>query len=264
MSARRMALVTGASSGIGQAMAAVFAANGFDLVVTARRISRLDELADKLAREYGARVEVIALDLITNGAALSLCAEIEARDLEVDAIAHCAGFGLPGGFLSSEWPAQSALLTLHASIPAEVTYRLLPGMIDRNYGRIIYVSSIAGLVDSSAGTVYGGAKAFVVSFARSLSREVRKYGVYVTCVCPGLTRTEFHDLPALKQSVRSMPDWLWTDPSCVAQQAFDAVMQGRPLLINGRINQLQVAMLRYVPRALLATFGRVVLRSIRR
>jgi len=259
-----MVLVTGASSGIGQAMAAVFAANGFNLVVTARRISSLDELADKLAREYGARVEVIALDLTTDGAALSLCTEIEARNLEVDAIAHCAGFGLPGGFLSSEWPAQSALLTLHASVPAELTYRLLPGMIDRKYGRIIYVSSIAGLVDSGAGTIYGGAKAFVVSFARSLSREVRKNGVHVTCICPGLTRTDFHDLPALKQSVRGMPDWLWTDPSRVAQQAFDAVMQGRTLLINGWINQVQVAMLRYVPRAFLAGCARLVLRSIRR
>lgn len=255
-----MALVTGASSGIGQAMAAVFAANGFDLVITARRISRLDEFAHDLASEYGARVEVIALDLKTDGAASSLCAEIAARNLQIDAIAHCAGFGLPGGFLSSEWAAQAALLTLHASIPAELTYRLLPGMIDRNYGRIIYVSSIAGLVDSGAGTVYGGAKAFVVGFARSLSREVRKYGVNVTCVCPGLTRTEFHDLPALQHSVRSMPDLLWMDSSCVAKQAYDAVMKGRTLLINGRINQVQVAMLRYVPRALLATCARLVRR----
>src|SRR5438045_2009607 len=161
---KRTALITGASSGIGAAFAGVFVSHGFDVVITGRREARLQTLADRLTREHGALVHVIPCDLATRGAAASLCAELERRELVIDTLVNNAGFGVPGGYTSPEWSLHEQMLQLMVVAVSELTYRLLPGMIDRKYGRIINVASLAGLVDSGAGTLYGAAKAFVVTF----------------------------------------------------------------------------------------------------
>lgn len=149
----RTALVTGASSGIGAALAEVFASAGFDLVITSRRESRLRELAARLTRQYGRRVQFVPLDLTRPEAAAELHEEIRRRGIVIDVLVNSAGFGAPGGYTTPPWAVHDAMLRLMVGAVSELTYRLLPGMIERGYGRIVNVASIAGAVPSGAGTM---------------------------------------------------------------------------------------------------------------
>ena len=265
MTARsKTALITGASSGIGEAFAEIFAANGFDLVITARRELRLQALAERLTREHGVQVHIVPADLASPGAAAALCDEIASRGLTVDALVNSAGFGVPGKYVEAQWGTYEEMLQVMVVALSELTRRLLPGMIERGYGRIVNVASTAGLAPSGAGALYGAAKTFVVTFSRSLSREVARHGVLVTAVCPGLTDTDFHRAPGLANTVRSMPRWMWMDARTVATQGFAAVMAGTPVYVTGGFNKLLVTLFRYVPHPILAGLGRQVARVRRR
>jgi short-subunit dehydrogenase len=255
----RTALITGASSGIGEAFAHVFAHAGFNLVVTARREAPLRALADRLTHECGVVVHVIATDLTSPGAAANLVAEIAERGLTIDALVNSAGFGVPGTYTETAWTTHAAMVQLNATAVAELTHRLMPGMLARGYGRIINVASLAGLVPAGAGALYGASKAFVVNLSTSLAREVRARGVHVTVVCPGLTRTHFHDAPELRATVLRMPRWAWMDPQTVAKQGFLAVMGGAPVCVNGFQNKALVLALTYVPHSIARTAGRLVM-----
>jgi len=136
---RRLALVTGASSGIGEAFAEVFAAEGFDLVITARREDRLRAVQARLQDRYGIRVEPIVEDLERPEAPARLCAGLEARGLKIDVLVNNAGYGVPGPYLASSWEVHARFLQIMVTAVAELTHRLLPGMVERQYGRIINV-----------------------------------------------------------------------------------------------------------------------------
>jgi len=251
----RTALVTGASSGIGAAFAEVLARRGFDIVVTARGEAPLRELADRVSRRCGVAVIMLPCDLGQPGAASRICAELDARGLQIDALVNSAGFGLPGTYTNAEWSAYAQMLQVMVSAPSELTYRLLPGMLDRGYGRIVNVASLAGLVPAGAGTMYSATKAFAVSFSVSLAREVAGRGVNVTAVCPGLTRSAFHQAPGLRETVRGMPRWMWMDAATVAERGVDAVMAAKSVYVPGAGNRIFVAALRYVPRPVLKTMA---------
>jgi hypothetical protein len=249
--------VTGASSGIGDAFAEVFAAHGFDVVAVARRRDRLERLAARLQEDHGVTVHVIPADLASPGARNELCAEIARRRLAVDALVNNAGYGVPGRYLESPWPRHEAMLQVMVVGLAELTHRLLPGMIERRYGRIVNVASLAGLVPAPAGhTLYAAAKALVVKFSEALAHEVRRDGVHVTAICPGFTRTEFHDVTGTRSKVERLPSWMWLDAATVARQAYDAVMAGTPIYINGRVNRAIAALVRYLPQGLVEGVGR--------
>ncbi len=176
----RTALITGASSGIGEAFADAFAASGFDLVITARREDRLRALAARLEQQHGRRVHVIPADLADPGAVERLCGEIAARGIAVDALVNNAGFGVPGAYVKSTWPQHDLFLQVMVVAVAELTHRLLPGMIERRYGRIVNVASLAGLVPPTAGhTLYAASKAFLIRFSEALAQEVEHQGVHV-------------------------------------------------------------------------------------
>ena len=256
---RRTALVTGASSGIGAAFAEVFASEGFDLVITARRETRLQELADRLTRDFAVRVHVIPADLTAQNAATLLHEELRRAGITADVLVNSAGFGVAGGYTAPDWARHEEMLRLMVVSMSELTYRLLPAMIANGYGRIVNVASTAGLAPSGAGTMYGAAKTFVVNFSESLGREVSRFGVHVTAVCPGLTRTEFHSDPALAATVKAMPRWMWTEPQDVARQGFDAVMRHRAVCIPGSMNRLTVAVLRHAPMSVLRRAARLAL-----
>lgn len=152
---RRTALITGASSGIGEAFADVFAAHGFDLVITARRADRLRAVADRLERRYGCRVRVIVEDLAHRDAPVRLCEAIAAQGLTIDALVNNAGYGVPGPYVASAWERHAALIQVMVVSLAELTHRLLPGMVVRGHGRVINVASLAALVPAPAGhTLY--------------------------------------------------------------------------------------------------------------
>jgi short-subunit dehydrogenase len=261
----RTALITGASSGIGAAFADVFAGRGFDLVITARREDRLGEAAARLEHAHGRKVHVIAGDLSHKGAAARLSEEIASRGLAIDALVNNAGYGVPGTYLASAWERHEAMLNLMVMAVSELTYRLLPGMIERGYGRIINVASLAGLVPAPAGhTLYAASKAFAIKFSEALAHEGRPHGVHVTAVCPGFTLSEFHDVTGTRAQVSTLPSWMWMDSATVARQGFDAVMEGTPIYINGRANRAIAAFVRHLPQQVVMWAGRRVGRSYRK
>lgn len=262
---KRVALVTGGSSGIGEAFADVFAAEGFDLVITARREERLRAVQARLRQQHGTRVEVIVADLSQRDAPAQLCAEIATRGMRVDALVNNAGYGVPGSYLANTWETHAASLQVMVTGVAELTYRLLPGMIDRRYGRIVNVASLAGLVPAPAGhTLYAASKAFLIKFSESLAHEVRRYDVHVTALCPGFTLSEFHDVTGTRSAVSRLPGFLWMDAGTVARQGYAGVMAGDPLVINGRVNRAIATLVRLLPQRLVVGAGRRIGRSYRR
>lgn len=261
----RTALITGASSGIGEAFAEVFAAHGFDLVVTARREDRLRAVAARLEQRHGIRVLVLVADHSRPDTAERLCAEIASRGLSIDALVNNAGYGVPGTFVASPWERHRDMLQVMVVGLAELTHRLLPGMIERGYGRIINVASLAGLVPAPAGhTLYAAAKALVIKFSEALSNEVGRHNVYVTAVCPGFTISEFHDVTGTRGQMKNLPSWMWMDSPTVARQGFEAVMTGTPIYINGRVNRAIALLVRHLPQGLVKAIGRRFGRSYRK
>jgi short-subunit dehydrogenase len=262
---RRTALITGASSGIGEAFAEVFAAEGYDLVITARREDRLRVVAGRLEQRHGVRVHVIVNDLSRRDAVEALCAELTRRSLQIDALVNNAGYGVPGIYSASAWTRHDEFLQVMVTSVAELTYRLLPAMVQRGYGRIINVASLAGLVPAPAGhTLYGASKAFVIKFSESLAHEVRPNGVHVTAVCPGFTLSEFHDVTGTRDRMKRLPPWLWMDAATVARQGFDAVTAGTPVYVTGRINRTIATLVRLIPQWLVRSVSRRFGRTYRK
>jgi uncharacterized protein len=260
----RVALITGASAGIGAAFARVFAEHGFDLVLAARREDRLQSLAAELERAHGIRAHVVPVDLADREAVPRLCAELAAARLTIDALVNNAGYGVPGSFGSVPWQRHADFLQVLLVSLTELTYRLLPGMVERGYGRIINVASLAGLLPAPAGhTLYAATKSFVIRFSEALSCEVSSRGVHVTAVCPGFTYSEFHDVTGTRAMMRGLPSWMWMDAPTVARQGYDAVMAGRPVYVNGRVNTAIALLARYVPQRLVHAMNRRVGRSYR-
>ncbi|MBI2186347.1 MAG: SDR family oxidoreductase [Acidobacteria bacterium] len=254
---QRTALVTGASAGIGEAFADVFAAEGFDVVLTARREDRLCAVAARLEQRYGIRTHVIVADLADPAAVATLWRAIEDRGLAIDALVNNAGFGIPGAYMATEWPRHAALLQVMVVAVAELTHRALPGMIARGYGRIINVASLAALVPAPAGhTLYAATKALIVKFSESLAAEVHASGVHVTALCPGFTRSEFHDITGTRAKVNELPPWMWLDAAAVARAGVEAVSRGTPVSVVGRVNRVIAVLGRLLPRWLLLAIGR--------
>jgi short-subunit dehydrogenase len=250
-------LITGASSGIGEAFADVFAAEGFDLVITARREERLNLVKQRLEETYRISVQTMRADLAEHDAARDLCDRVSARGIAIDALVNNAGYGIPGTFTASEWTRHAAMLQVMVVAVAELTHQLLPAMVERRYGRIINLASLAALVPAPAGhTLYAASKAFVVKFSEALANEVRAHGVHVTALCPGFTLSEFHDVTGTRATVSQLPGWLWMDAPAVARQGFDAVMAGAPVHVTGRVNRAIATCARLLPQRLLVAIGR--------
>jgi hypothetical protein len=245
----RTVLITGASAGIGEAFARVFAEHGWQLVVTSRRRERLEALAAGLNERHGVTVHVIVADLADPGAGERIAGEVAAAGLVVDGLVNNAGYAVPGRYRHTSWAQQAAFLQVMVTAVAELTHRFLPGMVDRRYGRIVNVASVAGLIPGSAvgHTLYGASKAFLVRFSQSLTTEVRKHGVHVTAVCPGMTYSEFHDVTGTREKVSRLPKWAWMDAEAVARQGYAACMRGRSVYVTGAANKGLVLLGRLLP-----------------
>ena len=249
------ALVTGASSGIGAAIAREYARRGVPLVLTARRLDRLEALAGTLRAQVP--VACVVADLADPGAPAFLQQELAARGLHVGTLVNNAGYGVPGRFLSSDWKTHADFLQVLVTSVCELTHRFLPAMEAAGHGRILNVASLAGLVPASAGhTLYGAAKAFVIRFSESLAQETAPRGVHVTALCPGMTFTEFHDVNNMRERVSKLPSWLWQDADAVASAGIDAVERGQARCVPGGANRMLAALAKYLPetaaRALIA------------
>jgi uncharacterized protein len=246
----RTALVTGASAGIGRAFASELASRGHDVVLTARRRDRLDALAAQLTARYGVKAHVFAEDLADPVAGERLVRALDDHNLVIDVLINNAGFGVPGRYASTTWEQQRAFLQVLVTAVAELTHRLLPGMLGRRWGRIVNVASLAGLLPGVAGhTLYAAAKSFVISFSESLALETAAQGINVTASCPGFTLSEFHDVTGTRKQVNTLPKWLWLDADRVAGESVDAVMAGRTIYVPGPINRSLATMARVLPRS---------------
>lgn len=250
-STRRTALVTGASSGIGRAFARRYALAGYDVVLTARRTERLQALADELQSANPVAAHVIPADLAIADAPAALFAQIEARGLHIDALVNNAGFGVAGRFDDAPWPRQHDLLQVLVVAVCQLTHLALPAMKARGFGRIINVASLAGFAPATVGaTLYAPAKAFVIRFSQSLALETHGTGVHVTALCPGFTRTEFHDHGAVRKDISRRPSLMWMSAEKVAAQGFHAVERGDTLYVNGWINRLIASVGKHAPHPL--------------
>lgn len=241
----RTVLITGASSGIGRAIAKQFAADGSDLVLVARRVSRLYELAAELKKRHGTASVVIPTDL-TNEEAVEELLETLSRS-HVDIIVNNAGFGAHGHFWAL--PEQNQIDQIRLNIVAliRLTYHLLPSMINRGNGGIINVGSMAGFQPGPGMAVYFATKAFVQSFTEALAEELRGTGITVTCLAPGATATEFAQRARHGRKLRFQENG--HSANYVADRAYRGFQKGRAIVIPGIQNRLGVILERFVPRA---------------
>ena len=244
----RFALVTGASAGIGAAVARERAARGASLVLTARRAERLESLAAELREKHGTRCECIAADLADPAGVEKLCVEIAHRGIAIDILVNNAGYGVPGSFLAPSWQTHADFFRVLMIVPCELTYKLLPGMQQRGYGRILNLASLAGHVPGSAGhTLYGASKAFLIKFSQSLALENTSTGVNVCAVCPGFTYSEFHDVTGTRGIVSKMPKWMWMGADEVARIGVDAAERGEIVYVTGRLNRAIKSLFKLLP-----------------
>jgi uncharacterized protein len=247
----KTALVTGASSGIGKAFAELLAQKGYAVVLTARRGDRLDALAADLTRKYGVAAHSLVADLSQPGAPQQIASELNARGLTIDLLVNNAGYGVPGSYVNVPWADHERFMQVMVTAILDLTYRLLPGMIERGWGRVINVASVAGMVPAPAGhTLYGASKAFLIRLSEALEAENGSKGVHVTAVCPGFTWSEFHDVTGTRDRMDKMPGFLWLTPDAVAREAYAAVMKGQSVVVNGAIYRFLVWLNGAMPRSL--------------
>lgn len=245
----KTALITGASAGIGATFARSYAAKGANLILVARREDRLRELAAELEQKHGVRARFIAADLADPLAPERVFDKVQTEGGVVDILVNNAGYGLPGAYTENDWATHRSFLELMVNSYAQMTRHFLPGMLERNYGRIIQVASLAGLVPGSAGhTLYGPSKAFLVSFAQSLAAEGAGSGVKSSALCPGFTYSEFHDVNSTRGLVSQLPKYMFLEAEPVVEGAIDAVERGRAVYVPGAWNKFVAWLSRTLPR----------------
>ena len=243
----RTTLVTGASSGIGAAIARELAQRGSDVVLVARRADKLERVAEAV-RQHGVLAHVIQQDLATPGALDALQQELAARELLVDILVNNAGWGQASRFLHLPWDQHQAFLQVMLSGVVELTHKLLPGMQERKWGRIMHISSLAALLPGTPGDVlYTPTKAFLVKFAQGLNAEVASSGIGVTALCPGYTYSEFHDVSGTRPKVSKLPAFMWSDSQAVAKAGVDAMLAQQAVAFPGAFNRFARGLLSTLP-----------------
>jgi uncharacterized protein len=241
----RSALITGASAGIGAEFARQLAAAGSRLILVARRKERLASLASELEHNYGVSVEVLQADLSKAGDVERVAgrlAEVEALDLLV----NNAGFGETGLFAEGDVVAQIRMVQVHVAAAVSLTRAALGGMISRRRGRIINVASIAAF-SPATGPMYGGTKAFLVRFSENLQYELTGQGVRVQALCPGMTRTELHEVMGMDRS--AIPRFMWMSASDVVRISLKGLGRRKVIVVPGWKNRLIAALMRCPPTA---------------
>jgi uncharacterized protein len=252
--ATQTALVTGATSGIGAAFARRLAAEGLDLVIVARDTVRLDETAGRLKADHGVGVEVLVADLATEAGQAAVAARLADPERPVDILVNNAGVSLNTPFLRSTAEAEARLLTLNVHAVMRLTLAALPGMVSRERGSIINVSSVAGFGAAMPGSTYPASKAWVTNFSESVALSVRRFGVRVMALCPGYVRTEFHQRAGINMS--KTPEWLWLDADELVRDALRDLRRGKVVSVPDWKYKVAVFALRHLPRRVLQRVAR--------
>ena len=247
------ALVTGATAGLGAAFARRLAADGYDLVLVARDGERLAAVAAELSAAHGVACVVLVADLTT----VEGCGSVEARlgdpEHPIDLLVNNAGISLNGSFLRTDARDEERLLDLNVRAVLRLTHAALPGMVARGHGDIVNVSSVSGFAAVMPGSTYSASKAWVTNFSESIGLAVRRRGVRVLALCPGYTRTEFHQRAGVDMS--AIPGWLWLSADDVVRDALRDLRRGRLVSVPSARYKAVVFALKYVPSGLRRRFS---------
>lgn len=242
------ALITGASAGLGREFARLFANDGHDVILVARRRDRLEDLARELGAAPGVQAHVLAADLAEPGAAGRIVDEVRGRGLRVDFLVNNAGFGGTGGFADASPQRELGMIQVNVTALVELTRLLLPDMLRRGRGRVLNMGSTAGFQPGPFMATYYASKAFVNSFTEALAYELSGTGVTATLSCPGATDTEFAGHAGNANSLLFRLGA--ADSVSVAREAYQAMLAGRRMVVHGVTNKIGVQALRVGPRAL--------------
>ena len=255
---RKVALITGASDGIGKALAIEFARHQVNLILIARRKRVLYDLKNFLESEYGVHVLILAKDLSSPHIARFIYQKVTASNIQVDYLVNNVGVGSYGAFTESSASQNELTIDLNIKLLTQLNHFMLPDMKFRGHGRVLNIASVAPFHSGADMAVYFASKAYVLSLSQALSQELRDSGVTVTALCPGPTETNF-----LKSSFsfvfRGKKEQVVFSPDEVAQEGYRAMMQGKPLEILGKNKRLPTAV-KVLPRRLMTGVVEKVLR----
>jgi uncharacterized protein len=252
------ALITGASSGIGVEIARSLAGRGHNVILVARRLDRLQQLAGELHGRYGIRAEALAADVSEPDARARMLDEIEALGLTVDILVNNAGYGTGGAFHTLALDREIGMVRLNSEALVALCGEFVPKMVDRGRGAVLNVASTIGFQPVVNEATYGATKAFALSFTEALHGELRGTGVSVTALCPGPVKTEFMNDPGVSEGASNLPRAMWVEPAVVGERGIRALERGRRTVVPGRLNQIGTFWGRHVNRALLLRVNRAV------
>jgi len=241
------ALVTGASSGLGEAFARKLSERGYRVALVARSEDKLR----KLAEELGDDAEVLPCDLTDHSARDRLVAEVESRGLDVEVLVNNAGFGVYKDVAESDRERELEQVRINVEAVVDLTHRFLPAMLERGRGAIINTASTAAFQPIPGNAGYSASKSFVLTFSDALHEEVRKKGVTVTALCPGPVRTGFQDASDAHDFAEKLPKPAWKPPEFVVERALKATDRGKRMVVPGAPNRISGAMARFSPRPVL-------------
>ncbi len=247
---RPIALITGASSGIGAEFAQQLGRSQHDLVLVARDVDRLEAKAVRLRTDFGVQVEILSADLVTDSGVASVCARLADTASPVSVLVNNAGFSLVHAFERNTIDDEAAHLRILAQTPMELTHAVLPLMLERGKGRIINVASVSAFIPRGT---YGAAKSWLVSFSRFANLRYGPKGVKVTAVCPGFVHTEFHE--RMGASMGGVRSWMWLNADRVVREGLADNASGKAVSIPSRRYATLMALSRLVPDRLAAAAG---------
>ena len=242
------ALVTGATSGIGESFTRLLASKSYNIVLVARDLPRLHERAQGLEEKYGVKTQIIQADLSTDDGCLKV--EKFIADNQIDVLINNAGFGTNKAFTMSSLEIEQQLLDVLVRTPMRLMHVALPSMKQRNNGVIINVSSVAGYI---AGGSYSASKSYLTVLSESLNTELAGTNVKVSALCPGFTRTEFHQRG--RMSMKGLPNFMWLNSDRLVEQSWNDAIKGEAVSVPGWQYKLLVFIVHTVPRSLVRKVG---------
>ena len=243
----KTALITGASSGLGKDFATLFAERGYDLVLTARRKKNLEKISINLTNQFGVKVFFISCDLSDLKSTEEIYNFCEESKIQIDVLVNNAGYGLTDSFEKISLKDHINFINVLSTSAIALTRLFLPGMIKREFGRIINISSVAAFAPfTNSGGMYIATKLMLLKFSEMIHNNYKSKNIFSCAVCPGFTHTEFHK--NMKEFKSSIPSFMWMDSRTVAEQAYDASMLGREIIINGWRYKVLVFLMKITPK----------------
>ena len=253
---RKTVLITGASAGIGEALAKEFARHQFDCILVARRLDKLQTVADSLEQAYKIKARCLSMDLADPEAPERIFRQVQSWGIEVDALVNNAGFGLKTKFCESSWYEHQSEIQVMITALTHLCHLFMPGMKKKKWGRILNVSSLAVFSPPLVGNIYSATKCYVNAMSQALDLEGKPHGVYCSALCPGFTYSEFHDAMGVRDEVNRLPTFMWMDSEQVAKLGYSQVMAGKPVLVTGKVNRLLATLMKFFPISLMYRLGK--------